>query len=600
MLITVWVFSHPYQGIWHDGKLYLGQALFHLNPENFKNDLFFKFGSQDQYTIFSALYAKAIEMFGLGKAPIILMVLGQCIFVVALVLCCIYLFGIEIGIWAACAVAMVARFYGGGNIISYSETFLTARNFAEPLCLFGMWLLFRRNYIRALGVMLLAAVFHPLTTLPCLLILWAVLIYEDKRWTFLALAGIAIPLLGLLGIAPFTSSLKVYDEEWWGILKSNFFIIPTEWQARNWAAVAFDASLLWFGSRFMEKRQRDLLRIILLVSVGAILFAAVTTVTLQNVLLTSIQLWRAQWIMHLFAASVIPYVAYKTWSLGGDAKFSAIFVVLAGYLHTYPASLGAALLAIFLYHQHKNGISLSPVMKKILWVGAAAMFLIKAGVGIMVLLKPDPAFQYVAYKVPTLKTYILALPLFWLAWMLLALAYYRWHRQNVAIVGMVAVMIFYGAQWDKRDGWKKYLEQDHEKAHPFSQYLKKHGEVYWKGEVLAPWILLKTPSYLEDTQAGGLLFNKGTAEIFGKRSEALAPMRLQTELCTIIDFVSDNKECQPSVEVVKEACEISPELDAMILPWKIDGIEWKKWATLLPGDDHETAFYLYQCDSFRK
>ncbi|MEI6070133.1 MAG: hypothetical protein WCP96_22615, partial [Methylococcaceae bacterium] len=65
-LFTLWLLSHPYSGLYHDARLYAVQGLYHLYPHIFENDLFFQYGSQDQYSIFSLLYAQTITLFGLN------------------------------------------------------------------------------------------------------------------------------------------------------------------------------------------------------------------------------------------------------------------------------------------------------------------------------------------------------------------------------------------------------------------------------------------------------------------------------------------------------------------------------------------------------
>ena len=44
-------FQRPYHGIWHDSVLYLGQALAVVDPDIFRQDLFFAYGSQSRFTL---------------------------------------------------------------------------------------------------------------------------------------------------------------------------------------------------------------------------------------------------------------------------------------------------------------------------------------------------------------------------------------------------------------------------------------------------------------------------------------------------------------------------------------------------------------------
>ena len=79
-MVAIWVFSHPYRGILHDGILYLAQALLRTRPETFSRDLFFAYGSQDSYTLFSTPYAFFIGLLGIGGAAKSLLLLAQASF----------------------------------------------------------------------------------------------------------------------------------------------------------------------------------------------------------------------------------------------------------------------------------------------------------------------------------------------------------------------------------------------------------------------------------------------------------------------------------------------------------------------------------------
>ena len=48
------------------------QALAHLKPDLLSNDIFLRFGSQDNYTLFSPLYAAVISLLGVEPAASLL------------------------------------------------------------------------------------------------------------------------------------------------------------------------------------------------------------------------------------------------------------------------------------------------------------------------------------------------------------------------------------------------------------------------------------------------------------------------------------------------------------------------------------------------
>lgn len=60
----IWALSHVYQGLFHDANLYTLQALGWLGPDSLSHDVFLRLGSQDRYTIFSPIFAFAIQLLG--------------------------------------------------------------------------------------------------------------------------------------------------------------------------------------------------------------------------------------------------------------------------------------------------------------------------------------------------------------------------------------------------------------------------------------------------------------------------------------------------------------------------------------------------------
>ncbi|HEY8359197.1 MAG TPA: hypothetical protein VIL30_17245, partial [Ramlibacter sp.] len=130
LVLAVWLLARPYIGLRHDGELYLGQVLLHLRPEVMLHDIFFQFGSQDRYTIVAPLLAPLYRQFGMAESQIVLVGLGQlAVLVTALAL--LRHWGLDaisctLGVAAIC---VMSHNYGGWNIFSFSERFVTGRIF---------------------------------------------------------------------------------------------------------------------------------------------------------------------------------------------------------------------------------------------------------------------------------------------------------------------------------------------------------------------------------------------------------------------------------------------------------------------------------------
>jgi hypothetical protein len=64
LLLAVNALARPYAGITHDARLYSAQVLNQLDPGTFGDDLFFRYGSQDQFSVFSRFAAPFVHVLG--------------------------------------------------------------------------------------------------------------------------------------------------------------------------------------------------------------------------------------------------------------------------------------------------------------------------------------------------------------------------------------------------------------------------------------------------------------------------------------------------------------------------------------------------------
>ena len=57
LLVLIHAIATPYCGIVHDSQLYSGLVLNRIDPSFWSEDLFFRYGSQDNFSLFSPLMA---------------------------------------------------------------------------------------------------------------------------------------------------------------------------------------------------------------------------------------------------------------------------------------------------------------------------------------------------------------------------------------------------------------------------------------------------------------------------------------------------------------------------------------------------------------
>src|SRR5258707_971776 len=68
VLLALNALARPYAGITYDARLYSVQVLNQIDPTSYGDDLFFRYGSQDQFSIFSRFAASFVGLFGLEPA----------------------------------------------------------------------------------------------------------------------------------------------------------------------------------------------------------------------------------------------------------------------------------------------------------------------------------------------------------------------------------------------------------------------------------------------------------------------------------------------------------------------------------------------------
>ena len=81
IVVAWWLLTRPYRGIWHDGIFYTVQALRHLHPERYAQDIFFLYGSQDNYSIYSTLQSGLTSLLGMENAFLALTLAGAALWV---------------------------------------------------------------------------------------------------------------------------------------------------------------------------------------------------------------------------------------------------------------------------------------------------------------------------------------------------------------------------------------------------------------------------------------------------------------------------------------------------------------------------------------
>jgi hypothetical protein len=349
LLASVWLLTTPYSGIWHDGNLYALQALQHLNPHNYAKELFFEYGSQDDFTLFSLPYACLIRHFGLWTASLMLFCLCQILWLGGV----IRLFRLllpEVSAYICVLFLAVTRHhYGGFSVFSYAEGFLTARLPAEAIALWALSLVAERRHIAATVTACSSILIHPLIGIWALLPALLETIRRHHGLCVLAAGASLITTLILSGIGP-QGFVARFDAAWLWLLHDGqlpYLFIDT-WSTKNIQQTLFSVIAITLAAFLGPACRRAFWQNLLLLAIPAFVLAYILGSLAHNILATQLQPWRILWVMQSLQwaalASCLPM--HRRFLLPGLLAAALILSCLSGK-QTGSLWLGYGLLAMF-------------------------------------------------------------------------------------------------------------------------------------------------------------------------------------------------------------------------------------------------------------
>jgi hypothetical protein len=348
MLVTLWLLMHGYQGLTGDGQIYALQALARIHPQ-LTTDLYLQNVSQDQFTIFSPLYAWFIGLLGLENAARLLTV-----FFTVWLLAAAWSFARAItsrdAAWLAVGfLLIIPGDYGGSGVFRLSEQYLTARLPAEALIITA--LACHARGMKRLGILLaIGALFvHPLIALPGLLLL--ICLWLPSRVSVKVTIGGVLTTLGIVVIAtllPVASQvLTVMDAAWLEVVRERSqFLFLQLWSVRDWDLNARPFIYLAFTAiAIPDDRTRKLCVAAALVGAAGLAVAFVGGLIGPIAILVQGQAWRWVWVTVFTSALLLPVTALQVWRDERCGPLCAI-LLLSGW--TLPAVDGTACVSLAL------------------------------------------------------------------------------------------------------------------------------------------------------------------------------------------------------------------------------------------------------------
>lgn len=535
LLLALWFLGHPYRGLLGDGVLYAVQALAHLHPETYGKDLFFLYGSQDDFTLFSPIYAAFIRLFGLGGAMLAILLAGNVLwFSSSMLLASRLLRGFPFWLGLVLVIAM-SRSYSYGNLsLEYAEPYLSPRLIAEGLTLLSLTLVLRGKWFASLAALAAALAIHPLMALAGVAFVGLYFACDRPKvaLVFGALASTVVLLLGWMDVSPFSRLFATMDAEWFQLAVARAsYDFWDGWRYAEWGNPTLLAfTLLAAASGTANGLVRRVFLLPLVIGVAALLLFWLGTSVFHNVLLIQLQTWRWLWLTQLFSYLAAAWLVGEFWQRDRASRLLLLGFITAWLtLDSIGGLLAVLVCGLFIWHAHRGKAIVIPdglaTLLYVLPFPAAAWWLanvwLEATSSALALMKTPGslAFEFGLLRLMRFLSVgggVISVLIFLAVW-----RYSADHRKSVhlaAVAGVVFLLMLSLAFWDQQSDRSRFFAQQalRDSMPSFSRVVPVGAVVYWEDDVQMTWFGLGRASYASLTQTVGLIFNRQTA-IEGKR-----------------------------------------------------------------------------------
>lgn len=589
----IWLLNHPYQGVWHDARIYALLAAHWMNPAAYASDLFFQFGSQSGLSLFNPLFGGLVSLLGLSDAAWWIVMLGGVLWIAA----CLAVARTMLG---SGPVALFAVVLGAVAIVSYSpngstfvlgENFATARLLAIPFGLFSIASLAAQRPWWALGFGLLAAAMHPLHGVwP--LALWVLTRTSIRTTGLLALIPIgAVVLIGLLVLDfPY---LRMLTGAWleFAWVSAPDIVFRTAAQSRLPVYVGVLLAL-WLGARFGSQQWRSLYLRLLLLGGSGLGLALVVSYWLPVEIVVQGQSWRVMALLIPMAVVAILDLVQRLWL---SSRTGRLLVCVAVILISMRVSWLQTLVYVMWMASLMPRAWLATILARTESWGERWQYWLQGGLVLLALVVlPNILVDWDLFGRQLLNPWWTGLE-----WLHGLIAGNNWHLAAVAALALggagsvdfssteirrklflvaragifaalgLITLLTLGA-WDRRpEQFSKELDCHLARTcppHPFRQWVTPGATVFWPERELTVWFELGTASYFGEIQATGRVFSFRKFYEFQRREAWIAKGIDPIHLC------------------------VDPILDWVVLPQEVPDRAvrslWRNW-------------YLYACKDFR-
>ena len=532
MLLPLWAVTHHYRGFARDGELYAFQAMARVLP-SLGTDLYLQNTSQDQYTVFSPIYAAFIKLLGLQTAEMVLFSICTAWFVIAAWTLTQKL-STSVDAWFSVALLILTSgYYGAYQIFSYSENYLTARLLAEALTATALSSHVHGWRRLALLIGMLALFVHPLMAVPGVILLICLWIPFRLASIFAAVGVLTILVFALIASTVSASSglAEVMDPGWLEVVRERSqFLFLRYWTTTDWEIAARPFVCLTLTALVMpDSRIRKLCQSTMLVGASGMVVAAIAGSIGPVAILLQGQAWRWVWVTAFVSVVFLAPTAVRIWRDDRCGPLCGILLIL-GWTCSSVDGLACVNAALTLWLV-RSYLSVT-ASKYLRWAAGALGILIVAWIftnGWTFAWMPIPEYGRESRLIALLREVfgsgITGVLLTVLAWSGIRKLRSIWSIYLVGVAFLAAGAFTLPASFRQVDtaGTGAELRDfaDWRAAIPPSSnvLLVPTGK-----SASFMWFTLQRPSYLSVAQSAGVVFSRATSLEVRRRSEVLAPL----------------------------------------------------------------------------
>ncbi len=626
----LWLLATPYQGIIQDARLYALMALHRLRPTAYDADIWFLGGSQDDWSIFSALYAPVVSALGLNRGAMTMTLLCGLLFVLAAgVLSRALVRGP--GRWLALlSLVALPLCYSANDLFYVREGFATARGLAVPLSMLGVaWAIAGRR-APSLAIHALAFAIHPIMALGPAAI--SVLVLAGRRLQ-LALLVFGLAALGAIFLAGELGFLRLLDGKWFYFVQHSPLIFIASWVAADLSAFLAWFSLLLIAGRYGQYPVRRVYRLGALVGATGVI-AALLADRIPVLLVLQAQLWRCLWFVQVLGVVAVVDLAsrYLIRARAPHRGHALLAVLLALSLRAW---LGWLLLACWLFLRTGGGRYLHALIrataerKQWLWVISAilaAMLLPGYWASLSLVFASSDADRGASSDLARglmLSGGFGLVPI--AAWWVIS----RWqsarHGSALLVAGLAGGLAAGVAAWDDRGADLRYQESRYVAGGAgrlFDAWIAPGDVVYWHQNPERTWFELGTAAYASAAHCSGQVFSERRIRMLESRLGRIVTASLDAERIVRAErgawrladtlqvgdpalkhvtpdaLVSYDRVGEAGAAGIRHVCG-DADLKYLVASHKIDGAFLAQDSETYAGR-RRIAYYLYSCESMRR